>query len=231
MNNTLPHFVVLPCGTVVVRQHKRFNFGMGVEYSAWEHNPSGSGYKDNRDVFGVNYSRLGSEIDLSGAESEERRNEVARMIKEAYPHVADIYTSVMDKGRLITTEKDGEVPLTPNENAVDCGGAELEASNSIDPNAVVKIIRKALRLRSGKAWSVTRGSGTAYGWIRISAPPARLVNDRMTEEDKKELAALLGRDSIHCQSESIPSGYDYYREYLARAEGRVPTVNGTPYWD
>ena len=37
----------------------------------------------------------------------------------------------------------------------------------------IKRIRDALKLRSGKPWSVTGGTGTAWGWIRIDAPPAR----------------------------------------------------------
>lgn len=42
-----------------------------------------------------------------------------------------------------------------------------------DRNATIKAIRTALQRRSGKAWSVTGGRGTAWGWIHIDAPPAR----------------------------------------------------------
>lgn len=41
-------------------------------------------------------------------------------------------------------------------------------------DAVCKRIKAALVKRSGKQWSVTGGRGTAYGWITISAPKARL---------------------------------------------------------
>lgn len=42
---------------------------------------------------------------------------------------------------------------------------------------VAKRIRAALKARSGKDWSVTKGRGTGSGWIRIDAPKARLSCD------------------------------------------------------
>ena len=42
-------------------------------------------------------------------------------------------------------------------------------------NETIKAIRKALRARSGKSWSVTGGRGTAWGWLTIDAPPARRI--------------------------------------------------------
>jgi hypothetical protein len=38
---------------------------------------------------------------------------------------------------------------------------------------VIASIRENLRQRSGKAWSVTGGRGTGWGWLTIDAPPAR----------------------------------------------------------
>lgn len=97
----------------------------------------------------------------------------------------------------------------------------------------IKRIRAALKRRSGKAWSVTGGRGTGWGWIHISAPPKRCVGwGYMTDEDQRELGELLGKDGpAHHQGETIPSGGDYYREYIDRAEGRAPTKHGVPYWD
>lgn len=43
----------------------------------------------------------------------------------------------------------------------------------MDRNEAIQRIKTALRRRSGKAWSVTGGRGTAWGWINIDAPPAR----------------------------------------------------------
>jgi len=121
--------------------------------------------------------------------------------------------------------------------------------------AVIHRIKTALQRRSGKAWSVTGGKGTAYGWITVDAPPARrtwshrlkagCVTDRpedyegydcgqpghtITPTDQAELAALLGTD-VHHQGYSIPSSNDYYREALDRAEGRPVQKLATPYWD
>lgn len=130
-------------------------------------------------------------------------------------------------------------------------------TEDLSRNAVIARIRTALRQRSGKAWSVTGGRGTAYGWITIDAPPARRTwhtrdsgqrdhagypvyeesDDpsrafgHASPADRAELATLLGLERAHHQGVSIPSGNDYRREYLDRAEGRAPRVHGTPYWD
>ena len=92
-------------------------------------------------------------------------------------------------------------------------------------------IRRALRARSGKAWSVKAGRGTSAGWIYVTAPPARA--DRygsMTDADRAELSALLGKD-VHHQGERIPASDTYRREYIDRANGRTPSAVGVPYWD
>lgn len=97
----------------------------------------------------------------------------------------------------------------------------------------IKAMKAGLQKRSGKTWSVTGGRGTAYGWIRISAPPKRLVEyGHLTEADAAELGQLLGFGRpVHSQGESVPSSSDYYSEFIARCEGREPEVHGTPYWD
>lgn len=121
----------------------------------------------------------------------------------------------------------------------------------------IKRIRAALKRRSGKDWSVTGGRGTAWGWITIDAPPKRRTlhsvkinpngsdypenytskdtgepGGSMTDADRKELAELLGlNEQAHHQGVSIPASYDYYQEYIDRAEGRTPSVVGKPYWD
>jgi len=108
----------------------------------------------------------------------------------------------------------------------------------------IQRIKTALKRRSGKNWSVTGGRGTAWGWIRIDAAPKdrRYEADGVTLADhafgypslaqRQELGTLLGFDRpSHCQGESIPSSSAYYTEYIDRAEGRTPSVTGTPYWD
>ena len=102
-----------------------------------------------------------------------------------------------------------------------------------DRNATINVIRQSLRIRSGKAWSVKGGTGTAWGWITVTAPPARC--DRygaMTESDAAELGALLGLDGpAHHQGVSIPSSCAYRREFIERAYGVCVTAIATPYWD
>lgn len=128
----------------------------------------------------------------------------------------------------------------------------------MDRNEAITRIRKALKERSGKPWSVTGGRGTAWGWITIDAPPKRRtwrnvlpagleprtarpsdwteIDDpthgygHTGPEDRAELARLLGLERVG-QHVSIPSSTDYYVEYVDRAEGRTPSRIGTPYWD
>ena len=121
----------------------------------------------------------------------------------------------------------------------------------------IKAIKAALQRRSGKPWSVTGGRGTAWGWIRIDAPPSRRtwhsylpegMPDRpesyqerdeptrlygtMSPAERQELVSLLGLEpGIMRQGVGVPSGGDYYREYIDRAEGRKPAVIGVQYWD
>lgn len=97
----------------------------------------------------------------------------------------------------------------------------------------IKAIRTALRARSGKAWSVKGGRGTAWGWIRISAPPARRSEfGYMSEDERAELGRLLGLSGpAHMQGVNVPASSDYRLEYVARARGETPTTFGAPYWD
>lgn len=50
---------------------------------------------------------------------------------------------------------------------------ERQGYASVDRDDAIKAIRAALKRRSGKAWSVTGGRGTGWGWIEITAPPKR----------------------------------------------------------
>ena len=92
-------------------------------------------------------------------------------------------------------------------------------------------IRTALRSRSGQTWSVRGGRGTAWGWITVTAPPARLTGcGGMSDDDRDALSDLFG-ETVHHQGISIPAQRDYYAEYVARAEGRDPETVGVPAWD
>lgn len=103
----------------------------------------------------------------------------------------------------------------------------------MDRDAAIAAIRTALRRRSRQRWSVTGGRGTAWGWITVTAPPARRTEyGSMTEADRAALGELFGLDApAHHQGVSIPAGHDYRREYVDRAEGRPPSIIAQPYWD
>lgn len=129
-----------------------------------------------------------------------------------------------------------------------------EAVDVTDRDTAIRLIRAALKRRTGRSWSVKGGRGTAWGWITITAPPKRctfgseptgeedaqgipiyreVANDGcdMGDEDRKVLAEALGIEWVHIQGKDIPAASDYRREYVARAEGRTPEVIGVPYWD
>lgn len=108
------------------------------------------------------------------------------------------------------------------------------ALDPTDRNDAIKLIRAALRQRSGKAWSVTGGTGTAYGWIEIKSPPKRAADQwgTMTAAEAAELGDLLGLGGpAHHQGVSIAASGNHRREYVDRAEGRTPAVTGSTYWD
>lgn len=97
---------------------------------------------------------------------------------------------------------------------------------------VIKRIRDGLRRRSGKAWSVTGGRGTAYGWLRIISPPRRRPGGSMTDDDRAELGKLLGLNGpAHRQGVLVADSSAYYAEFIDRAEGVQPQILGEPYWD
>jgi hypothetical protein len=119
---------------------------------------------------------------------------------------------------------------------------------SLTRDQAILRIRQALKRRSGKAWSVTGGSGTAWAWIRITVPPSSRVcfcpevetdpghlckygKTNMSQAQCAELAQLLGLEVVHNQGVSIPAGNDYRIEYVDRAEGLQPRVTGKAYWD
>jgi hypothetical protein len=101
-----------------------------------------------------------------------------------------------------------------------------------DRDETIKTIRAALKRRSGKTWSVRGGTGTAWGWITITAPPARCDDGYMSDADAAELADLLGFDRpVSHQGVEVAASSNRRQEYIDRAEGRTPSVHGVSYWD
>lgn len=110
-------------------------------------------------------------------------------------------------------------------------GLAIEA-DTID--GACKILRKLLRERTGRDWSVSRGRGTAYCWLKIHAPPKRRAeHGYLSIEDQILLSAALGH-WVHCQGESIRPGGDVRGAYVFRAAG-VPVPDdwkiAEPGWD
>lgn len=117
-----------------------------------------------------------------------------------------------------------DVCMTTTSTDIRNTGKELDRENTI------QVIRTNLRERSGKTWSVKGGRGTAWGWLTITAPPARQVGGCMSDADRSELASLLGM-SVHHQGASVPPQSDYRTEYVDRSAGVTPERYGVPQWD
>lgn len=106
-----------------------------------------------------------------------------------------------------------------------------QPTQTISRDEAIKAIRQALRERSGKTWSVRGGRGTAWGWLSISAPPARCGDyGEMSAADAAELSKLLDLDHVERTRVSVPASSAHYREYTNRAQGR-PYDIAAPYWD
>lgn len=110
-------------------------------------------------------------------------------------------------------------------------GMTTTSPDYTDRDTAIAEIKKSLRKRSGKTWSVKGGRGTGWGWITITAPPSRLNQfGSMTDADRRELSELLDTD-VHHQGQNVASSGAHRREYVARAQGRTPDAIAQPYWD
>lgn len=100
-------------------------------------------------------------------------------------------------------------------------------------NEIIQRLRKGLKAKTGKSWSVTGGRGTSYGWIEIASPPRRRTEDfgRMTDQDREELGKAFGLPPVHSQGISIPSQTDFQRYYLELLEEGRTDVQPRADWD
>lgn len=93
-------------------------------------------------------------------------------------------------------------------------------ATSFDRDDAIQLIREALKKRSGKAWSVTGGRGTAWGWINVTAPPKR----RVGQKSNPEYVALTFEEQIRADrtGEGPQSFLDdpdaEHRYYMSREE-------------
>lgn len=101
---------------------------------------------------------------------------------------------------------------------------------SNDRDDTILILRRELRARTGRAWSVTGGRGSAWGWITVTAPPARRVDGyHLSAADQAELSRVFGEPVGH-QGVQIPASTDHRIEYVDRVRG-MATRPAAPYWD
>jgi hypothetical protein len=124
-----------------------------------------------------------------------------------------------------------------------------------DRDATIKALRVALKAKTGRAWSVTGGRGTAWGWITITAPAARRTYTRvlkegaeefrpesyewvntgepdrsMSPEDSATLSAIFG-DCHHQGIKVDPRGKDYERHLALAIHGEDLGFKSESHWD
>jgi len=100
-----------------------------------------------------------------------------------------------------------------------------------DTKPTIELLRKILRERTGKSWTVKNSTGSAWGWIKIHAEPRNRVEfGYLSAEDEATLRGIFG-SSVTRQGVSIPSSSEFYRYYLLRAAGLPAGVRPQPYWD
>lgn len=87
-----------------------------------------------------------------------------------------------------------------------------------DLTEYTKRLRQVLRMRTGRPWSVKVGTGTAYCWVKVEAPPKRRTvrGYAPTAEDQALLEAATG-ESAHSQGFNIPPTRGYQAALLLHA--------------
>ena len=129
------------------------------------------------------------------------------------------------------------VAMTPEEIAPLISEAEGNATTC------AKLMRRLLKLRTGIAWSVTGGRGTARSWLNIHVPKARRVGSDgqptgkswgyMGARDRALLGVILG-ELPHYQGESIRTEAGVREWYLWRLSGHAAPAGlkvAEPGWD
>jgi hypothetical protein len=97
--------------------------------------------------------------------------------------------------------------------------SQQDSARPLERGEAIAAIREALQRRSGKAWSVTGGRGSAWHLLFITSPPRRCVDGLITREDRIELSTLLaeGERGGHRSGVTV---WDW-EEYVARARGEI----------
>ena len=99
---------------------------------------------------------------------------------------------------------------------------------SIDAPRSHQIAYQVERVEPGPDYAHGGGHDDLY----IERPAEAGESGHIGPYGRWKLGQLLGLDrAVHFQGESIPASHDYYREFIARAEGQEPQEFGRPYWD
>ncbi len=110
----------------------------------------------------------------------------------------------------------GEVRPSPRPTAYQV--RDFADCEQLDGTQYTKLLRKILKIRTGRTWSVKVGRGTAYSWIDVTSPPARQEGYYMSADDESLLSAVLN-EATGQQHVSIPPTSGFRHSYLLRAAG------------
>jgi hypothetical protein len=105
---------------------------------------------------------------------------------------------------------------------------------TVQRDVAIARIKAALKRRSGRSWSVTGGTGTAWGWIRIKSMPKACGRfGEMSAADITELATLLGvSENLVNGGFSVPASSDHRKQAIALATtGTTLGLKAEQYWD
>ena len=76
----------------------------------------------------------------------------------------------------------------------------------MERHEAINRIRKALKKRTGRVFSVKGSTGTSWGWITINSTPKRQNEyGYMNEEDRELLKKMMNLDKVDNQGISIPA--------------------------
>jgi hypothetical protein len=132
----------------------------------------------------------------------------------------ELKASLIESGLYEELRAKGSAPVPP---------APAVAKPSNDRNDTIATIKANLKAR-GFSYSVTGGRGTAWGWIHIDLMPKMFKsNEQIIKAERVRMNEAFGLNGA--SDISVPSSSAYYREYIERSAGKVPSVLGKPYWD
>jgi len=176
-------------------------------------------------------ARLSGTAEFLTASQEQHAADLAA--RQATEDAADRQRLERDRERLVARLKRDDIAVEVPPVMMPLKGVQA-AINSVlsshDRTATTKLIKTFLKARTGRTWSVTGSTGTAYGWLHIKAPAARVTDYQTTMDDQVMLALALGLERP-TRDFSVAASTGHWQAALERAAGLEVTGSEAAYWD